>query len=415
MTKNGAAPAFYTLALLSLVSFFNYLDRMVLAVLIEPIKRDLELSDTQIGLVGGLAFALFYALCGLPLARLADRRNRITLLSICLVGWSLATAATGYAKNFWQLFAARVAVGVGEAGCVPSAHSIIGDLFPLERRAFAIGMFQGGGLIGLSVGMAIAGVLASEFGWRTALIAVGLSGLPLALLLWLTAREPARVANGDIDTAEPWTVALSALLARPALRNLVLGLSFGAFATYGTGQWMAAFFMRSHGISVAEAGYYGAVFSGGSAILGTLLAGIIIVPLLKRDRRWELWAPALAYGICAPFFVLLFLVPTFWMAIAFKATGTMIGAIGGTIALSSVQSFAEPQRRATAIALVVMLSSLIGLGLGPLAVGMISDALQPTQAEEALRYALALASVFLAVASLLFYRASRTATEDLVT
>lgn len=409
--KGGrAAQAWYGLALLSLVSFFNYLDRMVVAVLIEPIKLDLDLSDTQMGLVGGLAFALFYSICGLPLARLADRANRVNLLSVCLAGWSLATAATGYAASFWQLFAARVAVGVGEAGCVPTSHSMIGDMFPPAKRTLAVGIFQAGGLLGLSAGMAVAGWLAEIWGWRQAIIVVGLSGIPLALLFWLTVREPVRgtVTIGE-SQREPWSDALAALLARPALRNVVLGLSIGAFATYGTGQWAAAFFMRSHGLTVAEAGVYGAIIAGGSAVLGTLCSGLVMMALHPRDIRWETWLPAICYALCTPLFVLMFLADTLVVALACQFVGTFLGAIGGTVAITSIQSFAEPHRRATAVALMVMLSSLIGLGLGPLAVGMISDALTPLHGADALGMALAIASAFLGVAAVLFAIASRSA------
>lgn len=414
MTVAAEARAWYILALLSFVSFLNYLDRMVLAVLIEPIKHDLSLSDTQLGLVGGLAFALLYAICGLPLARIADRRNRVALLSLCLAAWSAATAVTGLALNFIQLFGARVAVGVGEAGCVPASHSLIGDLFPPKRLALAIGIFQGGGLLGLSVGMALAGIAAQAWGWRLSLFVIGSAGVPLALLVRLSVAEPARLGFDSTMRAESWTSAVGALLGRPAFRNLVIGLSIGAFATYGMGQWSPAFFMRSHGLSLRETGLYGAIVAGVGGVLGTVLGGVIMMRLRGSDVRWELWLPMGCYAACAPLFFVMYLAPGLRLALVCQFCGTVIGAVGGTVGLAALQTFAEPNRRATAIALVVMLSSLIGLGLGPLAVGMISDHLVPILGSGSLRVALAIASAFLLWAAAHFAAASRAAVTDRV-
>ena len=213
----AANSAAYGLALLTFVSFFNYMDRMVLAVLLQPIKHELGLSDSQLGLLGGLAFAALYATLGLPLARVADRRPRVVILSVCLALWSVMTAATGLARSFLQLFLARMGVGVGEAGCVPSAHSLIGDLFPPERRAFAISVFQAGGIAGLSAGLITTGVIADQFGWRAALAVVGLPGLVLAVVIATTLSEPQRrKAAGPVLTSESAMTAIVGLLRRPS-------------------------------------------------------------------------------------------------------------------------------------------------------------------------------------------------------
>lgn len=403
----GAPRAGYALTLLSLVSFFNYLDRMVLAVLIEPIKHDLKLTDAQMGVVAGLAFALLYALCGIPVARIADRRSRVMLLSICLAIWSVMTALTGLARNFAQLFAARMAVGVGEAGCVPASHSLIGDLFPPERRAFAVGLFQAGGLLGMSVGLTIAGVLAETYGWRIALMATGAAGLPLAILIATTVREPARAMRSEAAASESAWVALAGLARRPALVHLIVGISVGAFATYGMAQWIPTFYIRSHGLGLAEVGLYGAIAAGGGGVLGTIVGGAAMIRLRPRDARWELWLPLGCYLAAMPLFAATFLVPGTLAAVVCQGIATLIAAAGGTVALSAIQTFAEPHRRATAIAVMLMLSSLIGLGLGPVAVGKASDMLALSQGTDSLRYALAGATALLAWASVHFWLAGR--------
>jgi predicted MFS family arabinose efflux permease len=414
-SRNGgkAASAWYGLTLLSLVSLLNYLDRMVIAVLVEPIKRDLNLTDTQVGLVAGFAFALLYALAGLPIARIADRKSRVTLVSACLVVWSAMTALTGFARNFTELFLARMAVGVGEAGCVPASHSLIGDLFPPHRRAFAVGVFQAGGLIGMTVGLAAAGWLAETYGWRTALMAAGLAGVPLACLLLFTMPEPERTISADPVVANETALeSVSALVRRPALVHLIIGISIGAFATYGMAQWHAAFYVRSHGLGLAEIGLYAGFAGGGGGILGAIGGGLIMARLRPLDGRWELWWPAFAYGLSMPLYLGAFLFPGTIGAVVFQFASTLVAAAGGAVALSAIQSFAEPHRRATAIAIMLMLSSLIGLGLGPTAVGMMSDSLAASEGANSLRYALAGSSVLLLWASMHFWLAARHAVRD---
>ncbi|WP_282950034.1 MULTISPECIES: MFS transporter [unclassified Sphingopyxis] len=409
----GAAPAYYGLALLSTVSLLNYLDRMVIAVLVEPIKRDLGLSDTQVGLVAGFAFALLYALAGLPLARIADRSSRVKLVSICLVVWSAMTALTGMARSFVELFVARMAVGIGEAGCVPASHSLIGDMFPPHRRAFAVGVFQAGGLIGMSFGLAGAGWVAEVYGWRAALLVAGTAGVPVALLLYMTMPEPARSGQASArPTGESAMATMVALARRPALVHLVIALSIGAFATYGMSQWISAFFIRSHGLGLAAVGLYGGLAGGGGGIIGAIVGGLAMARLRPRDARWELWLPAAGYGLAAPLFAATFLLPDALAAFSLQFAATFVASAGGAVALSAIQTFAEPHRRATAIAIMLMLSSLIGLGVGPTAVGVLSDALSPATGGDSLRYALVISTAFLLWASTHYLLAARHARAD---
>ena len=384
----GGNASAYVLTLLTVVSFFNYLDRTVIAVLIEPIKREFSLTDTQMGLIAGFAFALLYATLGLPLARIADRRSRVTLVSICLALWSAMTALTGLVRNFAELFIARMAVGVGEAGCVPAAHSLIGDLYPRQRRAFAISVFQAGGTLGQSLGLALAAVAAQLWGWRAALVIVGLLGIPLALLIFFTVRDPPRGADHAEAAAEPMSATLKALLARAPLVHVVLGISIAAFGSYGMIQWMGAFFIRSHGLSLAEIGLYSGATGALGGVLGTVFGGYALTRLGPRDARWELWWPMIVFALFPLLMLPSFLVPDLKLVLGFQLIGFFVGASGGGVAMSAMQTYVEPHRRATAIAIVLLTSSLLGLGLGPVAVGAISDLLAPSLGVESLRYAL---------------------------
>lgn len=410
----GGAYAYYVLGVLTLVSFFNYMDRMVLAVLVEPIKRDLNLSDTQIGVLSGLAFALLYAVCGLPLARLADRRSRTAILSACVATWSVMTAACGMSANFVQMLLARIGVGIGEAGCVPSSHSLIGDYFPGARRAFAISVFQAGGLAGLSGGLMATGYLADQFGWRTAFLLVGAPGVALGLLVYLTVREPRRASPPDEggEAALSLWQAIRHLARRRAFVHLVAGLSIGAFATYGLAQWLASFFIRVHGMTLTQIGLWSGLTAGAGTILGVLLGGAIATRLIRRDRRWEVWLPALSYGAGCPLYLGVFLAPDPWVGIGVKFFAGLITASGGGVALAAVQSLAEPHLRATAIALMMFFSSLIGLGAGPLFVGVLSDLLQPAYGSQSLKWALVMATFILLFSASHFHLASRTLLDE---
>lgn len=380
----------YVLTLLTIVSFFNYLDRWVIAILLEPIKRELSLSDSQMGLVAGFAFAMLYATVGLPLARIADRRSRITLLSICLALWSAMTALTGLVRNFVELFIVRMAVGIGEAGCGPAAHSVIGDIFPRERRPLAISIFQAGGVLGQSAGLAVAGIVAQIWGWRAALMVLGVLGIPLALLIYFTVREPARGTDHAQASSESMLATMKILFARPPLRHLVIGVSIAAFGSYGMIQWVPSFFIRLHGLSLAEVGGYLGAAKGAAGVLGTLLGGFALTRLGPRDVRWELWWPMAMFGIGPLFYLVSFAIADWKAALVLQMIGAFISAAAGGVALAAVQSYAEPFRRATALAILGLTSSLLGLGLGPVAVGVMSDLLVPAFGVESLRYALIL-------------------------
>jgi MFS family permease len=406
--------AWWGLGVLTSVGMLAQMDRIGLAILMQPIKTELHLSDQQLGLLSGLAFALFYATLGLPLARYADRGNRTRLLAACLVIWTVMTSLCGLARNFPQLFAARMGVGVGEAGCQPASHSLIGDWFPRTRRTVAIAIYQCGGAIGISVGTFVVGVLGQQLGWRACLQLIGLAGLPFALLILLTVREPPRPKLKEVAVGEPTRAALSALRRRPAYIHLVLALSLSALTNFGLGQWIPAFMMRSYGLSMAEVGAWAGLAAAVGAVFGLMGGGLSATLLTRRDRRWELWLPAIAMGSAFPFALLIVATPYFWVTLVGKTLLGFLSSIASGVAIAAVQSFAESNRRATAVALVLFLQSILGHGLGPYLIGLGSDLLQPQFGVESLRYAMLLAAFGLLWSMLHYLLAARRSEQDRV-
>ena len=250
----GRSELNYVLFILAVVSFFNYLDRMVLSMLFEPIRNELGFSDTQLGLLGGFAFAAFYATFGLPIARIADTRSRVTLLSVCMAIWSAMTAVCGMAQSFVHMLLARMGVGVGEAGCVPASHSLLSDFVPPERRAFALGIFQAGGAIGTAFGFVAAGEIADAYGWRMAFFLLGVPGVLVALLVKLTVKDPPRgnFMAQKVDRQDQFFTTFSRLLKRPAFVQVTIAYSLGLFGVYGLAAWIPTFYMRVHGMAIGR-------------------------------------------------------------------------------------------------------------------------------------------------------------------
>jgi predicted MFS family arabinose efflux permease len=410
----------YVLALLALVSFFNYLDRMVMSILVEPIKQELGFSDAQLGMLTGFAFALFYATFGIPIARLADSKPRVAILSFCMALWSLMTAACGLAGNFVHMLLARIGVGVGEAGCVPSSHSLLSDYFPPERRAFALGVFQAGGSLGIMVGLMSAGYLADTLGWRWAFPAVGLPGVLFAAVAWLTIREPKR---GELEGKSKEEVAPMAtgqafrtLLGRPTYRQILIAYALGLFPIYGIAQWVPAFLVRNHEMSLSQVGVQFGFASGGGGMAGILLGALVSPLVIRNDRRWELWIPAVAYIVCIPLYAYAFLGTSTGAVMLVIFAAAFVAGFGIGPGMASVQTVSEPQLRATAIAMIMLFSAVLGQGGGPFAIGLLSDFLKPVLGTDAesLRWAL-VASLSIFVWSIVhFLLAARTMVRDAV-
>ena len=412
----SGARLYYATGVLALVGLFNYMDRYGISILVEPIKADLKLTDTEMGLLTGFAFSTTYALFGIPLARMADTRNRIKLLSVCLVIWSAATALMGAAANFFQMALARVFVGIGEAGGTPASNSIIGDYYPPETRARGLSLFTLGGTVGATLGLAIIGVMADTYGWRVTLIAMGLPGILVAVLLLLTVKEPSRGQFQAVEAPpnENWLDGVRTVLRARTMRHLLVAYAISSFGSTGIGAWLGAFLMRTHELTLTEVGSGVGLLVGVAALTGTLISAAFAPLLVKRDRRWELWWPSLAFGIAMPLYLVAFLADQVWLVFSLFALVNVIAYSSTGLIMTSVQSVLPGDARAMGIALIMFAAGLIGAGAGPLLVGYLSDIWTPTYGPDALRYALVIGVAFIAWGVVHFYLASRHLLDDLI-
>ncbi len=383
--------SYYALGLLTVVYSFNFIDRQLLAILQESIKAELLLSDGQLGLLTGFAFALFYVTAGIPIARWADRSNRRNIVALALGVWSFMTAISGLMQNFWQLLLARIGVGVGEAGGSPPSHSMLSDIFPPEKRAGALGFYSTGVNIGILFGFLLGGWINEYFGWRWAFVVVGLPGVLLALIVRFTMAEPIRgLSENKQVTGEsvPFGDVLRLLWARRAFRHMALGAALNAFAGYGVSNWMASFIIRSHGMSTGELGTWLALIIGGGGALGVFFGGVLADKLGARDVRWYTWLPAVVGLAVLPLSAAVYLMDDPYTALlCLVIPGAMSNVyLGCTIA--TTHNLVGLRMRATASAVLFFILNIIGLGAGPWCVGMLSDFLEPSLGVESLRYAM---------------------------
>ncbi len=393
MSEARDRTASWVLAVLLVTYTFNYLDRYLLTILVQPIKEELGVSDTVMGFLIGPAFALFYTGLGVPIARLADRTNRRNVIAAGFVLWSAFTALSGAARSWVQLALARVAVGVGEAAGAAPSHSLISDTFPAERRAGALSIFQMGVYLGQILGLAVGGLLVAPLGWRWTFVVVGLPGLLFAALLRFTIDEPPRGRFDPVDTGAPpppFTDVLKHLWAMPTFRWLAIGTGLASFAGTGYGFWIPTLFLRVHDMSFAEIGTSFGLISGLSALTGTWIAGRLGVRLGARDPRWLLLLASLAVAVSLPFLCAVSLWPTPWIAISFAIPAGLAGAGWAPLTYTVVQNLVPPAMRSVAASILIFFITFLGMGLGPQAVGLLSDALAASQGDQALRYALVL-------------------------
>lgn len=405
-----------TLGVLLVVYVFNFLDRQIVTILAEPIARDLGLSDTQIGVLTGLSFALLYSTLGLPLARFADRpqTDRVRLITAAVAVWSVATALCGAAGSFVQLALARVFVGVGEAGGTPPAHSLITDLAEPKKRARALAIYQLGPAIGGLIGMVLGGALADTLGWRLAFVAVGLPGVALAGVVLLLLRDPRRSGpQRDRAAALPLGEALRQILRSKAMRLLLATAGFASFATYGVLIWTTIFFQRSHHLTAAETGLWFGLVNGLGAILGVWLGGQIGDRGLARGKQHLLTVPALAQMLSVPLLLAALAVPDWRLAMVLLFPAITLNWLYVAPYYSAVQGLVPPAARASASAAVLFVQSLIGLGLGSVLLGLSSDLLKPTYGADSVRYVLSIAGLVSLIAALLLWRARRHLPEEL--
>ena len=383
--------AYYALGILTIVYSINFIDRQLLSILQESIKADLMLSDAQLGLLTGFAFALFYTFAGLPIASLADRSNRRNIVAISLTIWSGMTAISGLAQNYWQLLAARVGVGIGEAGGSPPSHSMISDIFPPEKRASAIGFYSTGISIGILFGFLFGGWLNEFFGWRVAFFVVGVPGVLLALVLYLTVPEPIRgLAENKASTGDnpSMMTVFKVLLSRRSFLFMALGAAMNAFAGYSTANWVASFMIRTHQMPTGELGTWLALIIGVGGAIGVFGSGVIADKLGKTDKRWYMWVAVCACVISVPLQISTFLVNDPYTALMCMVIPSVLSNayLGATIA--SVHGMVGLKMRAVSSALLFFILNMIGLGMGPTTVGLVSDLLVDQHGVDSLRYAM---------------------------
>ena len=405
----------YVVGLLAVVNVFNYVDRMALAVLAPAIKADLDLSDAQLGLLIGFAFSLFYAVCAIPIAWHADRGSRRNIIAVSVGLWSLMTAACGAAQNVVQLFVARMGVGVGEAGCIPPAQSLIADIVPPARRPGAFAVHTLGLYVGMLLGMALAGWLGDQIGWRATFAVLGLPGIALALVVRLTVREPVR---GGLDVGRssdpvPLRKALDTLARNRTYRMLLLALIANGFMQFGLIYWWPSHFVRTSGAEMGTIGVYLGLAVGVGSGVGVLLGGAVANIVGRHSLRRPLVLSAGATLLALPGMLASLLLASFWQAIVCVFLAAVAWSICNAPIVAAVQSVTAPRMRAVASALGILLTSLLGAGLAPLLVGTLSDLLAPTFAADALRYALLLPALVAPALAVAIYLSSRTIEQDL--
>lgn len=404
----------YVLLILTGVYAFNFIDRQILVILQEPIKADLGLSDTQLGLLTGLAFAAFYVTLGIPIARLADKSNRKNIVSVALVVWSGMTAISGMAQNFMHLLLARIGVGMGEAGGSPPSHSIISDYYPPEKRATALSIYSTGVYIGVFLGFLFGGIIGQQYGWRVAFYALGIPGILYAFLVYFTVKEPIKgMSDAHAPTQHSFMEAVKILFSKKTFIFVSLATGFHTFVNCGMGNWFPPFLARLHGLDTMTIGIWMGLSAGFGGGIGTFVGGYIADRMRHKDLRWYCWISALSNVLLIIPMAILFFHANTNLVIGVTFLTNFLGALylGPSIAVS--HSLVNAKMRAMASAILFFMLNIIGLGLGPATIGALSDYLTPTYGAEGLRWALTISFAASTIAGILFYMASRTYRQEL--
>jgi MFS family permease len=414
---HGRTPGGRVLAILLLAYIFNFIDRQIIGVLAVPIKAELQLSDTQLSLMGGIAFALFYSGLAIPIAWLADRRSRVNIIAVSVALWSAFTAACGLAQNFWHLFLARMGVGIGEAGGVAPSYALVSDYFPKERRARALAFFSLGIPIGSALGVFFGGWIASNLDWRSAFIIVGLAGLPAALLVRLGIREPVRGGYDSADgaasePAPPFAIVAATLARTPSFWLLSFGAASGSILGYGLIFWLPSFFTRSFALELTEVGwYYGSIILVGG-VLGTFVGGWIGDRLGPNNPAAYALIPAICFTIAAPCFALGLFAPSLEIAWALFVVGQMLALAWLGPVIAAVQHIVPPNMRATASASFLFINNLIGIGFGIFFLGFMSDTMAAAYGDDSLRYSILYGLGFYLLSAAIYFLASTRLKRD---
>ncbi len=411
------AYARYVLTVLFVVYVFNFIDRQVLAMVIEDVKAEMQLSDTMLGLLLGPAFTLFYTLAGIPIARLADRSNRRNIVAAGLAVWSAMTAVCGLAGNALHLALARFGVGIGEAAGTPPSHSMISDYFPPERRATALSIYGMGIYLGVMFGFMGGGLIRDWSGdWRTPFYVLGAAGLPLVALLLFTVREPARGAaeHGAVDTeTPPLREVLRTLGTQRSFVLLTLAACFQALAGYAVLSWGAAFLMRVHALDFSQVGVSFGLVAGVGGAVGVSVGGVLSDRLGARDARWYVWLPAIVSVVAAPFALPFYLASDVTLALGFFAIYYTINNMYVGALWSVAQGLVKVRMRALASATLLTVLNIVGMGLGPFLVGFLNETAFAWAGDEAIRYSLLVTAGIGAIAAVFFVLCGRGLREDL--
>ena len=408
----------YALFILMLAYTANFVDRQILSILLQPIKLELDLSDTQLGFLSGLTFAIFYATLGIPIAMWADRSNRRNIVSLALTIFSSMTIVCGYVTSFAQLAIARIGVGVGEAGSSPPSHSMIADMFPPEKRASALGIYSLGINLGILVGFLVGGWVSQWYGWRAAFFIVGAPGLIIALLVRFTLKEPAR-GHADGLTAQGSAAApkvrevFKLLWSQKSFRHLSIGSGLIAINGYAAMTWLPAFLMRSFEMSPGVIGTWLALIIGIAGGAGTFLSGYFADKMGKRDVRWNFWVITILMVLSFPVSVVMYLAGDQTEALLLFIFPAFAGTCYIAPALAMTQAVVTVRMRAQASAILFLILNLIGMGLGPQLTGILSDVYESAYGQESLRYALLTISVSSLWAAIHFIIGGRTLKADI--
>lgn len=427
MAPRGGTHSYRRWLIVVLVALFSFnnADMLALGLVLQSVKTDLSLTDTQLGFLTGIAFALFNAVMGLPLANWADRGNRVTVIFVTTALWGIMVLLTGHVGNFAQLLAVRVGAAIGQAGCTPTANSLLPDYFSRFERPRAASLLMLGGPFGLGIGYCAAGWINEYYGWRATFTLLGVCGLALALIAWCVLREP-RSENprrygdepGDGSSSSTATHlglwdAVRVLFKNTTLRYLLAYTSVISFFGFASGQWLPAYFIRSYGLSTGELGTWFAVTQGTSGVLAMVLGGELASRYAAGNERLQLRVASVAGVAVGLLWAGVYLAPTYPIAFVLMSGATVLGAAATGPIFALIQTLSPGSLRAQSAALVNLFANLIGLGLGPLAAGVLSDHLRSWAGPESLRYALLFLSPGAAWAAWYLYRASASVTEDL--
>lgn len=406
------ARGFLILGVLVFVNILNFLDRLLPSILVQSIRRDLGLTDTQIGLMGGVAFAVVYSFASVAIARIADRRSPRAVISISLALWSIATAFSGLAQNFLHLLLARSSVAAGEAGSTPPAHALISRIFPSERRSLAVAIFSLGVPIGATLGLALGGWINDALNWRAAFFVAGVPGLIVAALIRFVVPDPPHAAPSEAR-AGGFAVALRSLLSKRSFRHMAAASSLFAIGSYSLNVFAAAFLMRTFHVSSARAGLLFGLAFGLGGLVGTFAGGALADSLGRRDPRWRQLVPAIGLALSAPTALVGFLVPSLAISVACLTLVYLFGLLYLAPTFAAAQSLVPDDSRATASGVLLFCLTLVGASVGPFLVGVVSDALSPHYGSLSLRYALCAMPLTMVWSAIHFALAARALPADL--